>query len=191
MAIAVLVIDDNQDQIVITRKVLAKSGGDYSVDSAASAKEGIEKIKSVPCDIVLCDYRLPDLTGIEILKQFKESGNDRPFILVTSMGNERLAAEAMKSGAYDYVVKDASYETILPEVIRQSLERYQEKKSLERLEVERNEAVAVLRKERSELETMNKMMLNRESRILELKQEVNTLLKRLGEPPRYGGYSEK
>ena len=173
MPTRLLLIDDNMDQVVITKKTLAKIGPDYELDSAPNGKEGIEKLKKNAYDIVLCDYRLPDLSGIEVLKQMKECGNTTPFIIVTSMGNERLAAEAMKGGAYDYVVKDASYEEILPEILRQSLERYSERKAL--------------KQERDQLESMNKIMMNREERILELKRQVDALLKELGRPPQYGG----
>ena len=185
MTITILLIDDNRDQITITKKVLAKNYPEYHIEAAANAKEGLEKLSAGYYNIVLCDYRLPDVSGIEVLKQLKERGNDVPFILVTSMGNERLAVEAMKVGAYDYVVKDASYEDLLPEVIRQSLEHYREKKRLERLEVERKEAVDALEKEKMQLEQMNKIMMDREERVLELKQQVDALLEELGRPRQY------
>lgn len=185
MAVTVLLIDDNIDQITITKKTLAKDNQDYRFDSAADAKEGLEKLKAGHYEIVLCDYRLPDVSGLEVLKQLKARGSDCPFIIVTSMGNERLAVEAMKLGASDYIVKDSSYEEILPEVIRQSLERSQEKRERERLEAERNAAVEALKKEKEDLKRMNSFMVDREERLLELKQEVNALLEALGKPKKY------
>lgn len=185
MAVTILLIDDNRDQITITKKTLARSHQDYQLDSAANAQEGLEKLSTGHYEIVLCDYRLPDMSGIEVLKQLKEQGSDCPFIIVTSMGNERLAVEAMKLGASDYIVKDSSYEEILPEVIRQSLERSQEKRERERLEVERDAAVEALKKEGEDLKRMNHIMMDRESRILELKHEVNALLEEFGRPKKY------
>ena len=185
MAIRILLIDDNRDQITITARVLAKANLEHVLDSAASATEGIGKVAAGTYDIILCDYRLPDLSGIEMLKRLMEMGRDHPFILVTSMGNERVAVEAMKLGAYDYVVKDASYEEVLPKVILQSLERYQDKRERQRLEAERNEVLKALKSEKDELVKMNSVMINREERVVELKQQVNALLKELGRPPQY------
>lgn len=185
MAVTILLIDDNQDQVTITRKALTRSGQEYHLESAATAKEGLEKIRAGHYDVVLCDYRLPDVSGIDLLKQLKEIGSDCPFIIVTSMGSERVAVEAMKGGAYDYVVKDASYEDVLPEIIRQSLERHREREERRRLEAERNAAIEALQKEKAHLETLNKVMMNREERIVELKHQVNALLEELGRPPQY------
>ena len=69
----------------------------------------------------------------------------------------------------------------LPADLRKALVERQQ------IEVERNEAVKALKKERDRLESMNKIMMNREERILELKQQTGALLKELGRPPQYGG----
>ena len=185
MTLRVLLIDDNQDQVTITQKTLKKHHEDCLLDAAATAHDGLAQLKTGGYDVVLCDYRLPDLSGIEILQQLKASGNHVPFILVTSMGNERLAVEAMKLGAADYVVKDASYDTILPEVIRKAVERFQEKQERARLAAERDEAVEALKKEKMHLEAFNKVMMDRERRILDLKREVNALLAELSRPQKY------
>ena len=186
MPITVLLIDDNPDQLTITKKALAKGAHDYLLDLARSGKEGFEKLATGRYDLVLCDYRLPDMDGIEVLKKFQEQQADKPFLLMTSVGNERLAAEAIKQGAYDYVVKDASYDELLPEILQQSMDRYQERKLSARFESERNEALDALKKEKAHLETMNAIMMEREGRILELKREVNTLLEALGRQKKYG-----
>ncbi len=182
MAIRVLLIDDNQDQITITKKVLGKSGQDYQITAAANAKDGLEQFTAGTFDLVLCDYRLPDLDGIEVLKRLRTGRHDVPFIIVTSMGNERLAVEAMKLSASDYVVKDASYDTVLPEVLRQAVDRYRER---QQLASDRNAAVEALKKEKQQLETLNRVMMDRERRIIELKREVNTLSEELGKPKKY------
>ena len=61
MAVTLLLIDDNPDQITITKRTLTKTGQDYRVDSACNAKEGLEKLAAGHYDIVMCDYRLPDV----------------------------------------------------------------------------------------------------------------------------------
>ena len=181
----ILLIDDNQDQMVITQRILTKIDPSWHLDWASNAKEGLDKIKKSQYSAILCDYRLPDLSGIEVLKLLRQEGNECPFIIVTSMGSERLAAEAIKLGAYDYVVKDASYEVLLPEIIQQSIERHQEKIKILRLEKERNAAMEALQQEKASLESINKIMMDREDRIMELKKKVNALLKEMGKPPEY------
>jgi len=151
MTTTILLVDDDREQVTITRRILEKTGQAYRVDSAADAAEGIQKICRREYDVVLCDYRLPGLSGLELLKQIKENGKDLPFIIVTAAGNEHIAVEAMKNGAYDYVVKDAAYNTILPGVIRQALERYWEKQERQRLEAEGKRAEEDLRQTLSDL----------------------------------------
>ena len=182
MPIAVLLIDDNQDQITITKKVLSKTGQDYHIEAASTGQQGLERFSAGLFDLVLCDYRLPDLDGVEVLKRLRAGHREVPFIIVTSMGNERLAVDAMKLGASDYVVKDASYDMVLPEVLRQAVDRY---RARQQLAGERNAALEALKKEKAQLETINRVMMDRERRIIDLKREVNALLSELGKPKKY------
>lgn len=185
MPIAVLFIDDNRDQFVIARKILSQESHDYLVEGADSAEEGLEKLRTGRFDLVLCDYRLPDVSGLEVLKALRQRGDERPFIIVTASGSERVAVEAMKWGADDYVVKDSSYDEKLPEVIRHALERSREKQERVRLEAQHDETMQALRQEQAQLKGMNDVMIRREERVLELKLEVNALLAELGRPQKY------
>ena len=185
MSIRILCIDDNPDSIFLTKRVLEKSSMSCQVDAAKDATEGMSKVRSQTYDMVLCDYRLPGSSGVDFTAQLQSQGIKIPVVVMTSAGSERIAVEAMKKGAYDYVVKDASYDDVLPEIIRQVLERCRERKERERLEVECNKAMEDLKKEKAFLEKMNSIMMDRERRILELKQEINTLLKELGRSPKY------
>ena len=185
MATHLLLIDDNPDQVTITTRTLARTGEPYEIQSASTAKEGLEKIMGNAVDLILCDYRLPDMTGIDVLRQLKQRGNERPFIIVTASGNERLAVEAIQLGAYDYVVKDASYEQLLPAVIHRAVARHQERREHQQLEADRKGALEALKKEKKELERMNSAMMDRERRVLQLKEEVNALLDELKRPPKY------
>ena len=125
------------------------------------------------------------MSGVDVLQQLKVEGRDVPVVIVTAAGSERVAVEAIKVGAYDYVVKDALYEELLLSVIERTLERHREKQERQRLESERNEALATLQQEKAELQRMNAIMMDREGRILELKQEVNALLEALGKTKQY------
>jgi PAS domain S-box-containing protein len=136
MSIKILLIEDNPDHIQITKKVLEKANQNYHLDSVNSPKEGLKRTLKQRYDLVLCDYRFPGLNALDILKRVRRRGKDLPFIIVTASGNEKAAVELMKEGAYDYIIKDISYEETLPVVIKRSLERYHGRKEKEILEKE-------------------------------------------------------
>lgn len=134
MSIKLLLIEDNPDHIVLTQRILEKVDKGYQLDSVRDAKEGLDRIFQKDYDLILCDYRLSGLTALNILEEMGKKNKDTPFIVVTASGNEKTAVDLMKEGAYDYILKDLSYEETLPVVIERSIERYNTKKAKERLE---------------------------------------------------------
>jgi len=136
----ILLIEDNPDHALFTQRVLKRADRGYEVDSAAEAKEASKKIAEENYDLIICDYRLPDSSALDILKEMRQKGKDLPFIAVTSSGSEKIAVELMKEGAYDYLVKDSSYESALPLVIQRALDRFNVTKEKERLEKELKES---------------------------------------------------
>ena len=147
MATKLLVIEDNPDHLLLVKRILRNaSGGAYQMDSASQAEEGLRKILEESYDLVLCDYRLPGSSALDILKGMKEKDKELPFIVITSSGSEKIAVELMKEGAYDYVVKDSSYENTLPLVIQRAKDKYNAKKEKEKLEKELSESNEKLKK---------------------------------------------
>jgi len=140
MSTKILLIEDNPDHILLTKKILEEASHEYKVEPTNEVKEGLKRIVEDGYDLVLCDYRLPGLSALEILREMKEKGKDLPFVVVTASGNEKAAVDLMREGAYDYVLKDISYEETLPIVIKRSLERYRAKKEKEALEKKIEEA---------------------------------------------------
>jgi len=112
--VRVLVVDDDPDHRFLARHRLERAGFDVRV--AGSANEAFVDIESV--DLVLLDYRLPGTTGLELLPMLSERGPS--VVMVTGMGSEGLAVEAMRRGAVDYIVKDESYLDILEDVVRRA-----------------------------------------------------------------------
>jgi len=134
MPIKILLIEDNPDHILLTKKILEKADKVYQLDAVRDAKEGLDKIFQEDYNLILCDYRLPGLTALNILEEMSNRNKDTPFIVVTASGNEKTAVDLMKEGAYDYIQKDLSYEETLPVVIKRAIERYNANKEKERLE---------------------------------------------------------
>ena len=99
----ILVIDDEAAQRDILTGYLKKKG--YKIFSASSGKESIEITKNNPVDIILSDFKMPDLNGIEVLEQVKKINPEISFVIVTAYGTVENAVKAMRLGAFDYISK--------------------------------------------------------------------------------------
>ncbi|MBG6063352.1 signal transduction histidine kinase/CheY-like chemotaxis protein [Flavobacterium sp. CG_9.1] len=113
----ILIIDDDKiDAITFTRSI-AQSGIIAEVDSVFSAKDGIEKIISLEYDLIFLDYMMPDTDGISFLKKIRDLDIETPVIFVTSQGDEKIASQAILSGASDYIPKTL----LTPDGVSQSI----------------------------------------------------------------------
>jgi signal transduction histidine kinase len=157
MKINVLLIEDNPDHLEITKRILSEASKDYQVDSAADSLAGLKKILEGSYDVILCDYRLPDSTALGILKEMNKDNNFTPFIVMTSFGNEKVAVDVMKEGAYDYIVKDIMYQNTLDIVIKKAIDRFRIKNEKDKLEKEVREAYERLKETQGQLIQAEKM----------------------------------
>lgn len=138
--IKVLLVEDNPDHILLTKRFLARSGTKFEVIAAENSIDSLGLMEKDRYDVVVCDYSMPGMSGLDILKESNKRGFNTPFIIVTSAGDEKVAVGIMKEGAYDYVVKDESLERILPNVILRAIERYNVVKEKERAEKDLQES---------------------------------------------------
>ncbi|MGB2844787.1 MAG: sigma-54 dependent transcriptional regulator [Candidatus Aminicenantaceae bacterium] len=115
-----LIIDDEKSILDLLSVVFRKEG--YKVETSLSAPKALEMIKNQDFDIVLSDIKLPQVSGMEILKRVKEKNPDMPFIMITAFGTIKQAVEALKAGAMDYVVKPFDMEE-LKIIVAQGLEK--------------------------------------------------------------------
>lgn len=99
----ILVIDDDKDICLILTRFLNKNN--YNVLIAHSGKEGLTLVGTEDFDLILCDYKLPDITGINLLKKVKELNPSIPFIIITGYSDVRTAVETFRYGASDYIIK--------------------------------------------------------------------------------------
>jgi two-component system NtrC family response regulator len=107
----ILVVDDQK----ALRKNLAfylKSQG-YSVDTAESAEEALDKINRTYFDMVITDYKMGAMTGYDLMKRAKKTHPSTEFIVMTAYGNIPLAVEIVRNGAADFIPKPFEYVTIL------------------------------------------------------------------------------
>ena len=114
-----LIIDDDADQRLLTREVLEDRFGSGCVDEAATGADALAK-DLCAYDMILSDYNLPDCTGMELLTQIRERCRT-PVIMVTGENVSEFAAEAIRRGATDYVVKVGDYFFTIPLVVEKNL----------------------------------------------------------------------
>jgi two-component system response regulator AtoC len=99
-----ILICDDQETI---RRSLGEALGDdgYDIEEAADGTTALESVRRETPDLLLLDLKLPDTTGVEVLRTIRGEGRDVPVILMTAYGDTPTAVEAMKLGAYDFVQK--------------------------------------------------------------------------------------
>jgi PAS domain S-box-containing protein len=103
-AIRVLYVDDEPMLLEVT-KLYIERDRTFAVDTLPSAKEALERLKTVQYDAIVSDYQMPEMDGIGFLKQLKRSGNATPVIIFTGRGREEVVIEALNSGADFYLEK--------------------------------------------------------------------------------------
>jgi len=118
----ILIIDDNPHHAELAAVKLSKEGWDVQTLDFIEASLALNDF-----DFILLDYSMPRISGIELLKKIKELEIRTPIIFLTGQGNEMIASEAIKLGAFDYVVKDTKliYLDRLPNVIREAKSKHE------------------------------------------------------------------
>ncbi len=114
----VLVIDDDRDMCLLLKKFLERNN--YEVIDFTNGKKALAWYEENKPDIVLCDLRLEDISGLEILKKMKSSNPDLPFLIITGYSDVKSAVDIMRHGAYDYITKPLFPDEILT-TIKQAL----------------------------------------------------------------------
>jgi DNA-binding NtrC family response regulator len=116
----ILIIDDEKSVLDMLNVVFKKEG--YRVKKSLSAQKALELIDEEDFDLILSDIRLPQISGMELLRRIKEIKPGIPVIMITAYGTIKQAVEAFKAGAIDYVVKPFDVDE-LKIVVSQGLEK--------------------------------------------------------------------
>jgi two-component system response regulator AtoC len=132
----ILIIDDEENFRHMLSVILKKEG--YDVETASNGDEGLQKIPLSPFDQILCDIRMPQMDGMEFLREAQKISVDATIIMMSAYGTVDIAIEAMKLGAYDYISKPFKPDEIIL-TLRKAEEREQLRKEnrLLRKEVEK------------------------------------------------------
>ncbi|OGS92269.1 MAG: sigma-54-dependent Fis family transcriptional regulator [Gallionellales bacterium GWA2_60_18] len=106
----VLVIDDEAAIRQLMSAAVRHAG--HSVDTAANVKEASAKLARGDVDVALCDIKMPDGNGVDLVRSFLGSGIDTHFIMVTAFASVETAVEALRAGASDYIIKPVHNEEL-------------------------------------------------------------------------------
>ncbi|MBC7849821.1 MAG: PAS domain S-box protein [Chitinophagaceae bacterium] len=118
------IIDDDEDDLFLITEYLNNiPSQQFKVSPMLGYEEGLRNIRRHKCDIYFVDYYLGPRTGLELIKELISENYEEPFVLLTGKGNTHIDKEAIKSGAFDYLVKGELNPEKLERCIRYSLER--------------------------------------------------------------------
>ena len=99
----ILIVDDNRELREILEEYL--KGGNNRIEGAGDGKEALEKHNKDPFDLIITDLNMPEVTGMELIRTIKKENDDTEFIIITGYASMDTAVEAVKIGAFDYIVK--------------------------------------------------------------------------------------
>ena len=116
----ILVVDDETSLRDMLSILLQREG--YLVDQAEDGAVAFAQVQENHYDLIISDIQMPRVTGIELLRQLRDQGNDVTVMMITAFSSTEEAVEAMKLGAYDYITKPFKNDEIRL-VIKNALER--------------------------------------------------------------------
>jgi two-component system, NtrC family, response regulator AtoC len=109
-AIHILAVDDDAVACDLLREVLEQEG--YQVSTASSGQAAVHLAREVPFDLAIIDIRMPDISGIEVLKALKRANAQMPVLMTTAYSSMNTAIEAIREGAFDYLSKPCKMEEL-------------------------------------------------------------------------------
>ncbi len=121
----ILLVEDSPVQARLMAKILAGGRAGHRITVASSAEEGLTLLSRQPYDLILLDYTLPGMSGMEALTRIRAQDSTIPIILATGSGSEQIAVEAMKRGASDYIIKEETLPSLLPSAVEQAWQKSQ------------------------------------------------------------------
>src|SRR6266699_3883739 len=116
----ILLIEDEEQVRHLLREQLTRAG--YKVKAAATGRDGLAMLDTGMFDIALIDIHLPDMTGIEVLKSAKQRDMDMDAVIMTGYPGLETAVQALRLGAYDYLIKPLDWKS-LQHVLKRIIER--------------------------------------------------------------------
>jgi PAS domain S-box-containing protein len=130
----VVIIEDEEAHFQLMKRAIHKEFPFASVDYFQECYACLQRLDEISPDIIITDYLMPGMNGIEFLEALNRENKDIPVIMITGQGSESIAIQAMKLGAWDYLVKTPNFFTLLPGVIEKVVSEQKLKEALRQSE---------------------------------------------------------
>jgi DNA-binding NtrC family response regulator len=170
--ITIVLIENNLNDAKLIKELLEEINNfNYSLLTSVNIKEISGHINNNRIDLILLDLNFFDGTEHNSFDTILKYCSDIPIVLINSIADEELSLNLIKEGAQDYIIKQRLNSSLLDKVIRYSIER--------------KKTDFALKKKSEELKDLNCHLVEKELKMIELKKEINELLKRIGEKERY------
>ena len=141
-----LLVDDNEPFLKLLGSFVERHYPDAAIGRATTGEQALDQLIQGTWDVVLLDYRLPDVDGLEVLAEIRKHQVDTAVVMVTGEGDERLAADIFRMGAHDYLVKSS----IDPSGLRRCLDQVLMRRLLEAQIAEKSDELVRSSRELSE-----------------------------------------
>ncbi len=134
----ILIVEDDPLQRQLIKEHLEQE--DYAVFDVSSGKQALELLERYPVDVAVVDYRLEKETGVEVIQEILKQNPLVTPVIITAFANIETAVEAMRKGAYDYIVKPIDVEKFLLSIER-ALERQKLRREISLLKSSRRRKI--------------------------------------------------
>lgn len=145
----ILVVDDEESLRDMMTQVFEEEG--YRVKAVATGGEGIDALEKMPCKLGFIDLRLPDMSGIEVVKKIRIKYPDMELILITAYASVENAVQALRSGVYDYMTKPVDDIHLLSSIAMRAIEK-------RKLSIENRSLMGQLKRTVEELGESNRIL---------------------------------
>ncbi len=169
---SVLIVDDEIDMVGVLHNFLEENG--FTVVATLSARKALELLRAHNFDLLIADLVMPEMDGIELLNAAWEIDPDLIGIIMTGHGSTESAVDAMKAGAFDYLLKPFEFKMLLP-ICARAMKVRQLNRSEQRYRILVDELTLMVKK----LQNSSKQPLTGELEIVELKEEIENLKEEL------------
>lgn len=127
----ILIVDDEEKLRSLLSRIIGLEG--FDVLEAPNAKIALKKVEQNEIEVIVCDVKLPDATGIELCRQFKSISPLSEIIMLTAYGNIADGVQSIKNGAFDYIIKGDDNDKIIP-LIHRALDKARMQQRIVQLE---------------------------------------------------------
>lgn len=144
----VTIIEDEDAHRELMERTIKREFPDAQISCFGEIEHYLDCVDQINPDIIITDYLLPGMDGLDFLEELQRRHKDTPVVVVTGQGDENIAVKAMKLGAYDYIVKSGDFFSLVPSIIKNVILRKELKRALQEsqtlYEQERNKLNSIL-----------------------------------------------